>query len=121
MTFSLSILHINFFQINSLLKNKADDKCRLKFCAESVNEVQEASWWSLAPDPFRDNMLDLSKTIFVTSLSSSAFTKTVVKIYCPFYDVMTLKANPECPDRMYIRVRFCVPSTFACASSTHLT
>ena len=36
MTFSLSTLHINLFPTDSLLKNKADDKCRLKFGAERV-------------------------------------------------------------------------------------
>ena len=37
-------LHINLFPIDSVLKNKADDNCRLKFGAESVKKelcVQE--------------------------------------------------------------------------------
>ena len=36
MTFSLSALRINFFSSYSLLKRKADDKCRLKFVTERV-------------------------------------------------------------------------------------
>ena len=38
LTFSLSILGINFFSSDYLLKKKkADDKCRLKFGTERVN------------------------------------------------------------------------------------
>ena len=37
LTFSLSAYQINFFPINSLLKNKANDKCSLKFGVERVN------------------------------------------------------------------------------------
>ena len=35
-SFIFSSLHIIFFPINSLLKNKADDKCSLKFGAERI-------------------------------------------------------------------------------------
>ena len=36
LTLSLSALHINLFPIDSFLKTKADDKCRLKFGTERV-------------------------------------------------------------------------------------
>ena len=40
-----------------------------------------AEWLALQTSgPFGDKLLDLSKTVFDISLSSSAFTKTVVKI-----------------------------------------
>ena len=40
-----------------------------------------AEWLALPTSgPFGDKLLDLSKTVFDISLSSSAFTKTVVKI-----------------------------------------
>ena len=36
LTFSLSTLNKNFFPCDSLLKNEADNKCRLKFGTERV-------------------------------------------------------------------------------------
>ena len=36
LTFSLSTLHINLIPINTFVKNKADDKCRLTFGTERV-------------------------------------------------------------------------------------
>ena len=35
-TFSLTTLHIDFFPIDSVLKNKADKKCSLNFGGERV-------------------------------------------------------------------------------------
>ena len=68
-----------------------------------------AEWLALPTlGPFGDKSLDLSKTIFDISLSSSAFTKTVVKIKCLF-----MQANSECPDQMCVRVRLFVPSIVA--------
>ena len=52
-----STLHLNLFPSDSLLKNKADNKCRLKFGTERVKDLCSNVVWIFAPKELRNFVL----------------------------------------------------------------
>ena len=96
LTFSLSLLHINFFRNDTLLeKQNVDDKCRLKFGTERVKALI-----TIAAEDRRHFeicfYIVLNKEIGLDTACESSTKQTILLKKCQNLFSLKIKQNLEC-------------------------